>query len=351
LSELPDGTSVSSGAKVNFDWLPDLNTPINILKEKRHCINVLRRHFSNIDALIIRASSQGWIGASEATKQYLPWAVEVVGDPWDAYWNYGNVKGKLYAPIAWWHARKWISKASFAIYVTREQLQKRYPCHGVTTNASNVEVLTPNREILISRLKLISEKGNHSVKCGMIGSLFNRYKGLHIALDSLKQLRNLGIDVELHVLGEGKHEQWMREATQYGVSDLLHLDGRLPAGEPVLNWLDNLDFYIQPSLTEGLPRSLIEAMSRGLPALASTCGGIPELLPPECLHQPGNSTTLTKQMMRMAKDKSWMEQLARRNFEEAKQYDANVINQRRDAFWAQFAEYARQQSSKPCVSS
>jgi len=354
IREFPDHFNLSSGENITFEWLPDLNSPLRYIHEHKRCAALMRKTISDLDALIIRSSSQGWIAAAEAGRQHIPWAVEVVGDPWDALWNYGNLSGKLFAPTAWWQARKWISKAPFAIYVTRKQLQHRYPCLGKTSYASNVEIAPVPIDVLNSHLTGIIDGHDTEPTCGMIGSLANRYKGLRVALTALKCLKAKGIEVHLHVLGAGKHEEWMQEAAALAVSDLLHLDGCLPAGEPVMHWLDTLDFYIQPSLTEGLPRSLIEAMSRGLPALASTCGGIPELLPAECLHKPGDAKTLAQQMHRMIEDRNWRAQLAESNFNEAKQYYTAVVSKRRDAFWSEFAEYARQKTKAreaPCVSS
>ena len=99
-----------------------------------------------------------------------------------------------------------------------------------------------------------------------------------------------------------------------------------------------LDLYVQPSLHEGLPRALIEAMSRGLPALASSCGGIPELLPPECLHRPGDDKALAKQLARMVQTPAWRMQQAERNFREARNYYRDRLESQRDAFWGRFAE-------------
>lgn len=44
---------------------------------------------------------------------------------------------------------------------------------------------------------------------------------------------------------------------------LVTTHGVLPADQAVLDWLDEIDLYIQPSLTEGLPRAVIEAMDTG----------------------------------------------------------------------------------------
>ena len=79
-------------------------------------------------------------------------------------------------------------------------------------------------------------------------------------------------------------------------------NGVLPSGQPVLNWLDDIDIYVQPSFQEGLPRALVEAMSGGRPAFASTTGGIPELLPADCLHCPGDAARLGASIARAAED-------------------------------------------------
>ena len=57
---------------------------------------------------------------------------------------------------------------------------------------------------------------------------------------------------------------WMQEAKKMNVSNFIQFDGTLPSGQKVYDWLDEVDIYLQPSFQEGLPRALIEAMSRPL---------------------------------------------------------------------------------------
>lgn len=336
---------LSSGDQVSFVFVPNLADPRSLVRHLPEVLDTLTQQIKKADAVIARTSLLGQLAAFLARKIGTPCAVEVVGDAWDAYWNYGGIAGKLYAPVAWWTMRHCLGKADFAIYVTNEYLQRRYPCRGLFGNASNVEIKSVDNAVLDQ--KMVRWRSSETLdtyrlpKIGLIGSMKNRYKGLHVALHALRRLKDRGISLELHVLGDGKPDQWRREAKMLGVADLLHLDGILPSGAPVMQWLDKLDIYIQPSLTEGLPRALIEAMSRGLPALGSKCGGIPELLPPECLHRPGDDKTLAEQLVRMIQDPAWRILLAERNFREAHHYYREKVDIRRSDFWNQFAEAVR----------
>lgn len=101
----------------------------------------------------------------------------------------------------------------------------------------------------------------------MIGSLKNNIKGIDTAIKSLSLIN---CSIELRVLGGGDTEKWRKLAEDEGVNDLVYFDGKLQSGAAVYEWLDNIDLYIQPSYQEGLPRALIEAMSRGCPSIGST---------------------------------------------------------------------------------
>ena len=136
----------------------------------------------------------------------------------------------------------------------------------------------------------------------------------------------------------------MEQAARRGLATNVRFDGTLPAGEPVFDWLDAIDVYLHPSLAEGLPRAVIEAMSRGCPVVASNVGGTPELLPAEVLHDPGDVDRLSD-LLRLATDHGFRVAAARRNFDTAREYSREKLLARRDEFWGAFAEAARQQKS------
>jgi len=65
------------------------------------------------------------------------------------------------------------------------------------------------------------------------------------------------------------------------------------------NWIPALDIFVLPSLTEGTPMAILEAMSLGLPVVATRVGGVPEIVDNGIngfLINPANSTTLAEKL-------------------------------------------------------
>lgn len=71
-------------------------------------------------------------------------------------------------------------------------------------------------------------------------------------------------------------------AKQLGVEDCVLMPGSL---ENAFRILPGMNFFVLPSLTEGLPISLLEAIAARLPVVATRVGGVPEVLPLNSLQQ------------------------------------------------------------------
>jgi glycosyltransferase involved in cell wall biosynthesis len=117
------------------------------------------------------------------------------------------------------------------------------------------------------------------------------------------------------------------------VADRVTLTGTLPAGDAVWRQLDAADLFVMPSRTEGLPKALIEAMARGLPAVGSAVGGIPELLAPEDLVPPDDVTALADAIRRLVTDPARMTAASARNLARAADFAETALAPRRDAFY------------------
>ena len=118
-------------------------------------------------------------------------------------------------------------------------------------------------------------------------------------------------------------------AQKYDVQDQVKMLGSFPH-EKVFEWLkSDLDVYIQPSLQEGLPRSVIEAMSVGLPCIGSDVAGIAELLDADWVfpRKKNKGKKISELLIKI--DKNALEKQAIRNFKEAEKYDYNLLLKKR----------------------
>lgn len=110
---------------------------------------------------------------------------------------------------------------------------------------------------------------------GVIGRL-HRQKGHVYLFWALHQVRRQFADVRLLVVGDGRlHDELVAQAQQEGVADIISFTG---ARTDVPEILSALDLFVLPSLWEGLPNVVLEAMAAGLPVVATAVGGTPELI-------------------------------------------------------------------------
>ena len=73
----------------------------------------------------------------------------------------------------------------------------------------------------------------------------------------------------------GLHDALLAEAEALGIRDRVHLLGYR---DDVREWLPLMDVFTMPSLSEGLPLSLLEAQGAGVPAVVTDVGGMPEVV-------------------------------------------------------------------------
>ena len=351
---LPDGARFARAdhAGVTFDFLPSLSSVRGLLLRPRELDRRMAAAVRDADAVVARLPSEiGLLAIKHARQLSKPYAVEVVGCAWDGCFHHGAVGARLYAPVAFLRTRRAIGAAPSVLYVTSSWLQRRYPTNGHSIAASNVSLEPIDALGIARRERRLAElaRGKRPV-LGTIASLRVKYKGLQTAFSALSRLRASGMDLTYRILGPGPAEPWISLARQLGVEDLVTFDGTRSAGQSVYEWLDGIDIYLQPSFTEALPRALVEAMSRGAASIGSTRGGIPELLPSERLHVPGDIDRLADLIRQLVENPAAIAAVSRADRETAKQFDPRTLMQRRRQFYRRLKEEAEEQRSSRPVS-
>ncbi|MFS1454677.1 glycosyltransferase family 4 protein, partial [Vibrio lentus] len=335
----------SSCENVEFTFVDKISSPISLIRNFRNVKMKIQNAVIDSDYVIARLPSEnGLLAISLAKKFNKPFCIEVVGCAWDGLFNYGNLIGKIYAPIAYYRMKKAVKSSCFVLYVTNEFLQNRYPSNKRSTivSASNVSINVSKNDMPNTKFYKYAESKRKLV-FGLIGNFKTKYKGIHIAIEALSKVQfgKENLDFEFRVLGKGDPEQYNKQALSLGVDKKICFYEPLPSGLPVHRWLDDIDIYIQPSLQEGLPRALIEAMSRGCVAIGSTTGGIPELLEQEYIHKSGSVEGLVRNIEYVISNSKKLTDNSRRNFEESLKYDSRAISSKRSEFFKQFADETR----------
>lgn len=293
----------------------------------------LERHISNevkhADFVIARMSFLGALGVKYAKVHQKPYVCEVVGSIWDAYWNH-SLLGKLPAPYFEWLVKRTVKESPYTIYVTQQYLQEEYPTKGKSIGISNVELPGLSEEILKKRLEKIEIRNEEeSLILCTVAAVNVRYKGQQYVIEAISKLKKKGYHFEYWMIGGGDTTYLKKFAEKNDVSDCVTFFGAVKHKD-IFEYLDKADIYIQPSLQEGLPRAVVEAMSRGLPVVGANTAGIPELIEQNYVVRRKNVNDICEVLVHYNRES--MKKTARRNFEAAKEFEFKRLNDKRIQF-------------------
>lgn len=137
---------------------------------------------------------------------------------------------------------------------------------GIGVDIDRIENISAKRESFFAELNL---KSNSKILLS-VGELIER-KNHQLVIRALPYLRK---DIEYVICGKGDESKLIKLAEELGVSDRLHLLGYRT---DVVAIVKSSDVFIFPSLQEGLPVALMEALTCGLPCLSSNIRGNSDL--------------------------------------------------------------------------
>jgi phosphatidylinositol alpha-mannosyltransferase len=140
----------------------------------------------------------------------------------------------------------------------------------VRTLAPAVPVDVVPNGVDLDRFRPVEAEPSNTFRIGYLGRLV-RNKGPETAVRALIELRRRGLPARLLVAGDGLERASMQAlAAAAGVSEHVRFDGFRPDPE---HWFGTIDALIRPSLTEGMPLGLLEALATGVPVVASDIPG------------------------------------------------------------------------------
>jgi glycosyltransferase involved in cell wall biosynthesis len=328
--------------QVRFNLVRNFPPAERLLGVRGAASAVIEREMRETDAVLVRLPSDlGNLAGRLAKRHGVVWAGEIVGCALDGYRNHGSRLSRAYAPLAMRRLRRLAWDGDQMLYVTRRFLQDRYPSLGDTVGVSDVELAPLDPAACAARQGRLQRVGaGQPPVFGTVASLRIMSKGVQDALAAVARLRARGTHIRYRVLGAGDSRPWRDRAAALGIAGLVEFDGTRPAGQGVRSWLDEIDVHLQPSYQEGLPRSTVEAMSRGCACLGSTAGGLPELLPPHRTHAPGDIAALAALIELYAARSDLVASASAEDLATSLDYSAEALEAPRAAFYRRLADRA-----------
>jgi glycosyltransferase involved in cell wall biosynthesis len=172
---------------------------------------------------------------------------------------------------------------------------------------------------------------NEAVLLGTVANLFPR-KGYEVMLRALPAIVRAVPTVHYVIVGSDDHDyadRLKKLAQELKIADRVHIVG---FQDPVQPFLAALDLYVHPALMEGFGIAVVEAMAMGKAVVATTTGGLPEVVAQGetgLLVPPGDVESLAAAVVSLLEDKVRREQMGRNGKARAQDrfsLDASVIH-------------------------
>lgn len=316
--------------QIEYKQLPDFRN----IKNLKQIYRVVENMVGKSEFCYLRCGVASTIASYYCNKKKIPYMSIVNEDVYKNCRTNSKMLVKLSAYPLWIGTRYAIKNAKYSCYVTRNYLQQKYPSKGLTIGCSDVEKLELNDCILQQRLDKIEKMDSKEYIIGTAGSVDAFLKGHDIVIKALKILKEKSdIRYTFEIVGTGSFQRLKNIAKEEGVEKQITFLGEM-SHDDVLKWMDHLDIYVHPSRSEGLPRTIIEAISRATPCICSNVGGIPELIDSKYLFFNNKKNTVNDLVQKIClMDKNEMKKQAELNYIKANEYNPDILENKRKTFF------------------
>lgn len=161
-----------------------------------------------------------------------------------------------------------LSKADALVVLARSYRQFA----ADTLGHANVCII--NNPILTPELPAAS--GSRPVTFLFMG-LIKKEKGVFDLLEAANILKSKGYDFRIIIGGVGRMEQFNSMVQKYGLGPNIDYRGWMTGDDKLAAYAQS-DVLVLPSYTEAMPMVILEAVSAGMPSIATNVGAVPEIL-------------------------------------------------------------------------
>ena len=336
------------GDHIEIFEIPFFQGPVQLLKGYGGIRKVLRKAYEDCDAVLYRMPSPtGQLLWNTGKKLSIPKALEVVYDPIDelkdknsnfifkavARYNINALKGQCLS-------------ANGVSYVTEHSIQDHFPsyarCYGEDKEhfESYYSTITLDADAFGTARDYSGNKYFIFVLSDV--AMNSDRKGEKVLLHVIKELRDQQIDCRAIIIGDGsKRQEFEQLAIELGIKTWVHFTGLLGSPDEVRHFLTEGDMFVFPTLAEGLPRGILEAMALGMVVVSSPVGGIPEIIDKDYLVSPEDPHSYTEIIKKLISNRELMNRVSQKNYEKSLEFRNELLQRKRDEFYQKLAGLVR----------
>jgi len=162
---------------------------------------------------------------------------------------------------------------------------------------------------------------NKTQKTILYAGTLRPVKGLTYLIEAVKIINDK--NNRLLLVGYGEEREHLENLVKkLKIENIVTFVGEV-SNKEVFEYMTASDVLVLPSLSEGFPNVILEAMASGLPIIATKVGGVPEIINNEVngfLIDPKNPQQICEKILLIFKDKKLREKISQNNKMEAKKY-------------------------------
>ena len=182
-------------------------------------------------------------------------------------------------------------------------------------------IVDENKIVVLYNSVNVPDKINRTelskVPTGLFLGRIGERKGAYDLIEAVKNLTNEGIKIKILMAGDGEIQKAKELIKNENLEDNIKILGWIDNNQKE-QYLRSSDFYILPSYDEGMPMSVLEAMSYSLPVITTNVGGIPEIIQDKkngIMIKPGDIKQIDKVIKKIIKENEFRKELSENAYE------------------------------------
>lgn len=188
-------------------------------------------------------------------------------------------------------------------------------------------IIVPNGINLNEIAETEAEGGNPGKKILFVGRL-HPVKGTQYLLGAMSIVHRELPEAKLILVGDGEEREHLETLTDnLGIRECVEFAGGVPH-ERVEDYMNQAEVFVLPSLSEGFPVTILEAMACGLPVVATRVGGIPDIIEDGTngyLIDAMNPEQIAEALLKLLQNEELQKDISDKNRETAEKYRWDTV--------------------------